>query len=133
MLGDLVEVFLGLTQEFDMPAGSVVLMCLASHAANIRFAKYAADYFRASGAPSPGIPFLLGGTGNTAALTAVAAIEHWIKLTSCATDTISATMTVFVDSLTTGMDLHDQQIIIRLPTSQTNFDKARTSAQDSAT
>jgi hypothetical protein len=42
-----------------------------------------------------------------AALTAGAEIEHWIKLISCATDTISAAKAVFVDSLTTGMDLHD--------------------------
>jgi hypothetical protein len=49
-LSDLIEVFLGLTRGFDMPAGAVVLMCSASHAAAVGTADYAADFVRASGA-----------------------------------------------------------------------------------
>jgi hypothetical protein len=49
-LTDLVEVFLGLTRGFDMPAGTVVLMSSASHAAAVGTADYAADFVRASGA-----------------------------------------------------------------------------------
>ncbi len=123
-LADLVEVFLGLTRGFDMPAGSVVLMSSASHAA---------DYVRALGALTGafagsltvlhGIPFLLGGTENMAALRAIAEIGHWIRLTSQGTDTISATRAIFADSLIGNSEHHEQQCILRLPSSQTCTDK----------
>jgi hypothetical protein len=70
-----------------------------------------------------GILFLLGGTGNTAPLRTRAEIENWIKQTSLGADTISATRAIFTDSLTTDTDMHDQQIILRLPASQTNSEK----------
>ncbi len=53
-LSDLVEVFLGVTRGFDVPAGAVVLMASTSHAAasheaTIGSADYAVDFVRASG------------------------------------------------------------------------------------
>ncbi len=38
-----------------------------------------------------GIPFLIGGTDNTAAIRAIGEIEHWVSITSAGTDEISAT------------------------------------------
>jgi hypothetical protein len=132
-LMDLVEVFLGLSRGFDVPAGAVVLISSASHVAAVGAAEYATDYVRASGqlrgayagsvSVLHGVSFLLGGTGNTAAIRAIAEVELWIKLTSTGNDTISATRAIFMESLTTSTDAHDTQIIIRLPTSQTNGEK----------
>jgi hypothetical protein len=48
-LVDLVEVFLGVTRGFDVPARAVVLMASASHAAAVGAAEYAVDFVRASG------------------------------------------------------------------------------------
>ncbi len=48
-LAELVEVFLGLTRGFDLPAGTVLLLSSASHAAFVGTADYAADFIRASG------------------------------------------------------------------------------------
>jgi hypothetical protein len=132
-LMDLVEVFLGLSRGFDMPAGAVVLISSASHVTAVGAAEYAADFVRASGqlrgayagsvSVLHGISFLLGGTGNTAAIRAIAEVELWIKLTSIGTDTILATRAIFMESLTTSTDTHDTQIILRLPASQTNGEK----------
>jgi hypothetical protein len=107
-LHDLVEVFLGLSRGFDMPAGAVVLISSASHVAAVGAAEYAADFVRASGllrgaytgsvTVLHGIPFLIGGTCNTAAIRAIAEVELWIKLTSLGTDTISATRAILMES-----------------------------------
>ncbi len=48
-LADLVEVFLGVTRGFNVPAGAVVLKVSASHAAAVRAAKYPMGYVRDSG------------------------------------------------------------------------------------
>jgi hypothetical protein len=87
-LPELVEVFLGLTKGFNMPAGAVVLLSSPSHAAVVGTADYAAEYVRSSGqlrnafmggvTVLHGIPFLIGGTNNTAAIRALAEIEHCI-------------------------------------------------------
>jgi hypothetical protein len=131
-LADLVEVFLGLTRGFDVPAGTVVLMASASHAAAIGAADYAVDYVRASaslrgafaGAVTVmhGIPFLLGGTTNTAAIRALAEIEQWVTVTS-GSDTIAATRAIFRDSISTHTDGTDTPIIVRFPISQTATEK----------
>jgi hypothetical protein len=88
------------TRGFDVPAGAVVLMVSASHAAAVGAADYAVDYIRAScslrGAFAGSVtvmhsvPLLLGGIENHAALRAIAEIEQWIKITS-GNDTFSAT------------------------------------------
>jgi hypothetical protein len=65
-----------------------------------------------------GIPFLLGGTSNRAALRAIAEIEQWIKHTS-GTDTISASRAIFRDSISSGTDTTDEHTLIRLPLTQT--------------
>ncbi len=72
-----------------------------------------------------GIPLLMGGTGNTAAIRANAEMEHWIKLTSRGTDTdiISATRAIFTKSLNTDTEQWCHQIIIRLSESRTSKDK----------
>jgi hypothetical protein len=116
-----------------MPAGTVVLISSASHVATVGAAEYAAEFVRASGLlrgayarsviVMHGIPFLLGGTGNTAALRAIAEVELWIKLTSLGTDTISATRAIFMESLMTSIDTKDTHVILRLPASQTNGEK----------
>ncbi len=131
-LADLVEVFLGVTRGFDVPVGAVVLMASASHAATFGTADYAADFVRASGSlrgafagsvtVMHGIPFLLGGTKNTAAIRAIAEIEQWVSITS-GTDTISATRSILKDSICTHSDGTDQHTLIRLPVSQTATEK----------
>jgi hypothetical protein len=131
-LADLVEVFLGVTRGFDVPAGAVVLIASASHAAAVGTADYASDFVRASGSlrgafagavtVQHGVPFLLGGIENTAALRAIAEIEQWIKSTS-GNDTISATRAIFKDSITAGTECTDQHTLIRLPITQTSTEK----------
>jgi hypothetical protein len=70
-----------------------------------------------------GIPFLIGGTGNTAAIRAIAEIEHWVSITSRGTDEISATRAAFMDTLRTSTSASTAQHIIRLPTLQTSTEK----------
>jgi ActR/RegA family two-component response regulator len=66
------------------------------------------------------IPFLIGGNSNTAAIRAIAEIEHWVSITSTGTDEISATRAALMDTLRQSTVQH----IIRLPISQTSTDKA---------
>jgi hypothetical protein len=66
-------------------------MASASHAAAIGAADYAVDFVRASGSLRGafagsvtvlhGVPLLLGGIENIAALRAIAEIEQWVKIT----------------------------------------------------
>ncbi len=132
-LTELVEVFLGLTRGFDMPAGAVVLLSSPSYAAVVGTANYAAEFVRSSGqlrnafmggvTVLHGVPFLIGGTDNTADIRALAEIEHWVSITSVGTDEISATRKAFMDSLRTSNSTIDVQQIIRLPVSQTSQEK----------
>jgi hypothetical protein len=69
-----------------------------------------------------GIPFLLGGTKNFAAVRSIAEVEHWVRITS-GSDTISATRAIFKDSITMHTDSIDQPTLIRLPISQTATEK----------
>jgi hypothetical protein len=48
-LADLLDVLLGMTKGFDMPAGAVMLMASPSYAATIGTADYAAEFVHASG------------------------------------------------------------------------------------
>ncbi len=59
-----------------------------------------------------GVPFLLGGIDNTAALRE---IEQWIKITSENNDTILATRAIFRDSIKSSTEDTDQHTLIRLP------------------
>jgi hypothetical protein len=70
-----------------------------------------------------GSPFLIGGTNNSAAIRALAEIEHWVSTASVDTDEISATRKLFVDSLRTTNCIPDVQQIIRLPVSLTSQEK----------
>jgi hypothetical protein len=91
-LAELVSVFLKITKGFAIPAGTIVLLASASHMAVAGSAEYAADFVRAnirmrealSGGVRVvhGIPLLLGGTNNTAALRTMAEISSWLELTS---------------------------------------------------
>jgi hypothetical protein len=120
------------TRGFDVPAGAVVLMVSASHAAAIGAADYAVDYARASGSlrgafagsvmVMHGVPLLLGGIENHAALRAIAEIEQWIKITS-GNNTFSATRAIFKDSICTNTESTDQHSLIRLPITQTSTEK----------
>ncbi len=133
-LSDLVEVFLGLTRGFDLPAGAVILLSSPSHAAVVGTAEYAADFVRSSGQVRNafmggitvlhGIPFLLGGTSNTAAIRAIAEIEHWVSITATGTDEISATRKAFMSTLRTDKNNNSMQHIIRLPINQHSLEKA---------
>jgi hypothetical protein len=71
-----------------------------------------------------GIPFLLGGTGNTAAIRALAEIEHWVSITATGTDEISATRKAFMSTLRTNTNNNSMQHIIRLPINQHSLEKA---------
>jgi hypothetical protein len=101
-----------------MPAGTVVLLASPSHAATTGTADYAAEFVRASGRLRSafmggwvnvmhGIPFLLGGTKNTAAIRTLAEIEQWVTCTGSNNDDISATRKAFMASLRTTE--HTQQ------------------------
>jgi hypothetical protein len=129
-----VEVFLGLTRGFDVPAGAVVLLSSPSHAAAVGTAKYTAKFvwswdqlrnaFMGGVTVLHGIPFLIGGTSNTVAFRALAEIEHWVSITFIGTDEISASCAAFMDTLRSGTSCSTGQHIIRLPVSQTSMDKA---------
>ncbi len=133
-LTELVEVFLGLTRGFDMPAGAVVLLSSPSYAAVVGTAHYTTQFVRSSGqlrnafmggvTVLHGTPFLIGGTNNSAAIRALAEIEHWISTTLVGTDKISATRKAFMDTLWSSTTNNNVQHIIRLPVSQTCHDKA---------
>jgi hypothetical protein len=133
-LTELGEVFLGLTKGFDVPAGSAVLLSSPSHAAAVGKAEYTAEFVRSSGqlrnafmggvTVLHSIPFLIGGTGNTAAIRAIAEIEHWVSITSIGTDEISASLSAFVETLLSGTSCSTEQHMIRLPVFQTCMDKA---------
>jgi hypothetical protein len=69
------------------------------------------------------LPFLLDGTVNTAAIRALAEIEHWVSSTSNGNDNISATRSAFMSSLRTVKHVRTHQQIIRFPASQTNSEK----------
>jgi hypothetical protein len=132
-LTELVEVFLGLTRGFDVPAGAVVLLSSPSHAAAIGTADYNAEFIRSAGrlrgafmggvTVLHGIPFLIGGTENSAPIRSIAEIEHWVSITSTGTDEISATRAAFMDTLRSSTSSSTAQHIIRLPTSQTSTKK----------
>jgi hypothetical protein len=91
-LSELVEVFLGMTRGFNVPAGTVVQLGSASYMVSTGTANYAADLVRASGQPRGaftggvnvlhGIPFLLGGTRNTPAIRTMVEVEHWVRIVS---------------------------------------------------
>jgi hypothetical protein len=69
------------------------------------------------------LPFLLGGTVHTAAIRALAEIEHWVSSTGNNNDNISATRSAFMSSLRTVKHVSTHQQIICLPTSQSNSEK----------
>jgi hypothetical protein len=69
------------------------------------------------------LPFHLGGTVNTAAIRALAEIEHWVSSTGNNNDNISATRSAFMSSLRTVKHVSTHQQIIRFPASQTNSEK----------
>jgi hypothetical protein len=132
-LVELVEVFLGITRGFDVPAGTVILLASASHAAAVGTADYASDFVRASGMLRGtfagdinvlhGVPFLIGGTKSTTAIRALAEIGQWVQCTSVGIDEISATRKAFASSLRTNTSTPAQHCIIRLPATQTNSER----------
>jgi hypothetical protein len=123
-LTDLVELFLVMTRGFDMPAGAVLLLSSPSYAALIGMADYTAEFVHAfdqlRGAIMGGvnvlngIPFLLGGIVNTAAIMALSEIEHWVTSTGNGTDDISTTRIAFMVSIFTDKHVSSHQQIIRL-------------------
>jgi hypothetical protein len=132
-LVELVEVFLGMTRGFDLPAGAVVLISSPRHAAAIGTADYAAEFIRASGQLRGafagginilhGVPFLLGGTTSSISVRSMAEVEQWVISTVQGTDDISATRKAFANSLLTDTLSRTHDYIIRLPASQTNSEK----------
>jgi hypothetical protein len=132
-LVELAEVFLSMTRGFDVPAGTVILLASASHAAVVGTADYAAEFVRASGLLRGtfagdinvlhGIPFLIGGTKSTMAIRAIAEIGQWVQSTTVGTDDISATRKAFAMSLRSSTRTPAQQYIIRLPAMQTSNER----------
>jgi hypothetical protein len=130
---ELVEVFLGMTRGFDVPAGTVVLLSSASHAASVGTADYAADFVRASGLLRGtftgdinvlhGVPFLIGGTKSITAIRISAEIGQWVQSTTVGTDDISATRKAFAASLRSDTSIPAQHYIIRLPATQTSNER----------
>ncbi len=60
---------------------------------------------------------------HTAAIKALAEIEHWVSSTGNNNDNISATCSAFMSSLRTVKHVSTHQQIIRLPAPQTNSEK----------
>ncbi len=76
-LSELVEVFLGLTRGFDMPAGAVVLLSSPSHASVVGTADCATE-FGSSGAPSwAGLRCFTVSHSSSVALTTPQQLGHW--------------------------------------------------------
>jgi hypothetical protein len=132
-LTELLELFLGMTRGYDVPAGSVVLLASASCAAAIGTAEYAAEFVRAAGVlrgafaggvnVMHGIPFLIGGTKNTTAVRAMAEIQQWVHSTSVGTDDISATRKAFATTLRTDNSHSAHSHIIKLPSTQSGGER----------
>jgi hypothetical protein len=90
-LAELVNVFLEITKGFSIPAGTVVVMASASSMAMNGTADYAREFVKAnirlketfSGGVRVvhGVPFLIGGTNNTAAIRTMAEINQWVAST----------------------------------------------------
>ncbi len=91
-LSELVEVFMGITRGFDVPAGTVVLLGSVSYMANMGTADYTTEFVRASGmlrgAFTGGvivlhsIPFLLGGSRNASAISTGSSLSRTVLMTS---------------------------------------------------
>ncbi len=132
-LTELVEVFLGMTRGFDVPAGSVLLLASASCAAAVGTAEYAAKFVWAAGVlrgafaggvnVMHGIPFLIGGTKNTTAIRALAEIQQWVHCTSIGTDDIFATRKVFATTLRTDTSSSAHSHVIKLPSTQSGGER----------
>jgi hypothetical protein len=65
-----------------------------------------------------GVPFLIGGTGNTAALRTMAEINQWVTATSEINQDISATRALWDSLIRTRAQGNECKHILRLPTSQ---------------
>ncbi len=125
-----MSVFLEITKGFAIPAGTVVLLASASHMAVSGSAEYVADFVRAnikmrealSGGVRVvhGIPLLLGGTNNTAALRTMAEISAWVALTSGLSNDITATRSLWDNLIRTKETCANSMNTIRLPLSLCN-------------
>jgi hypothetical protein len=123
-----VDVFLEITKGFSIPAGTVLLLASASSMAMIGMADYAKEFVKANRKLREtfaggvrvvhGVPFLIGGTDNTAALRTMAEINQWVTATSEINQDIAATRALWDSLIRTRAQGNDCKHILRLPTSQ---------------
>jgi hypothetical protein len=128
-LAELVSVFLEITKGFAIPAGTVVLMASASNMATAGTADYAAEFVKANARLREtlsggvrvihGVPFLLGGTRNIAAIRTMAEINQWVTYTSELHSDIAATRALWDTLIRSKAHGTDCSSIIRLPLSHT--------------
>jgi hypothetical protein len=93
---ELVDTFIELTKGFVIPAGSVLLVCSASHLAGIGTEAYAAEIDIAKTKLQKimgtgvnmlhGLPILFKGTCNLALIRGLMDIEHWFSTQHCGRD-----------------------------------------------
>jgi hypothetical protein len=84
---ELLDAFIDATKSFVIPAGSVVVLCSASHLAALGTEAYAAEFseakFKLTRIMGDGIqllhgfPILFAGTRNRALIKSIMGIEHW--------------------------------------------------------
>jgi hypothetical protein len=60
---------------------------------------------------------------NTDAIRAIAELKHWFKHSLSSTDSMSATMTIFAESIRTDNESTDQHCITGMPINQQTTDK----------
>jgi hypothetical protein len=105
-----------------------VVLASASNMATAGTAEYAAEFVKANAKLREtlsgevrvihGVPFLLGGTSNTAAIRTMAEINQWVTYTSELHSDISATRTLWDTLIRSKAHGTDCSSIIRLPLSQ---------------
>jgi hypothetical protein len=127
-LAELVDVFLEITKGFSIPAGTILVMASASSMAMYGTADYAKEFVKAniklretfSGGVRVvhGVPFLIGGTHNIAAIRTMAEINQWVSSTSGLNQDITATRAHWDALIRTRAHGTDCIHTIRLPISQ---------------
>jgi hypothetical protein len=114
-------------RDIAIPAGTVLVLASASHMAAVGTAEYAADFVRASirlretlaGGVRVlhGIPLLIGGTSNTAAIRTMEEINQWITNISGVQQDISSTRALWATLISNRSNCTESMHTLRLPLS----------------
>jgi hypothetical protein len=142
-LAELVSVFLEITKGFAVLAGTVLLLASACHMEVVGTAKYAPDFFRVnikiremltSGVRVlHGIPFLIGGPNNTAAIRTMAEISQWVTSILSAKQDITAPRALWATLISTRDTCTMGNHAIRLPLSLHKLEMGTYTSGGSAT